>query len=181
MAEKCGDSERAKSLYEQVIAAGSEDRSRAQASLGKLLAKEGDIERAKALFQDALDSDDPEVVGVSAVGLGQIMEGEGKYRRARELYQQAMESGCEPWTKLAKMFLEILLDQHELQATIDRLLDQFARFTDREPDLLISLGESLIRESNAKAAKIVLTRAADSSDQNVARQARDLLEELARQ
>ncbi len=58
-----------------------------------LLAEQGDVPRAKAAFQQAMDSGHPDVSPMAAVNLGLLLAGQGDVAGERAAYQRAIDSG----------------------------------------------------------------------------------------
>ena len=65
----------------------------AAGSLGVLLAEQGDVEGAKAAYQQAIDSGAPRGSTEGALNLGVLLRRQGDVDGAQAAYQQAIDSG----------------------------------------------------------------------------------------
>ena len=66
------------------------------------LAEQGDPQGARAAYQQALDSGDPEVAPWAAADLGMLLAEQGDPQGARAAYQQALDSGNPEVRQLAE-------------------------------------------------------------------------------
>ena len=68
-------------------------RRRGRVRPGVLLAEQGDVQGAKAAYQQAIDSGHADEAPTAAVNLGVLLQEQGEWRGAKAAYQQAIDSG----------------------------------------------------------------------------------------
>jgi predicted negative regulator of RcsB-dependent stress response len=73
-----------------------------------LLANEGDVEGARAAYQQAIDSGHPDEAPRAAVGLGNLLGDQGDVAGARAAYQRAIDSGHPESSDMAMSLLDNL-------------------------------------------------------------------------
>ncbi len=78
-------------------------------TLGLLLQEQGDLEGAKAAYQQAIDSGHADWAPRAAFGLGELLEKQGDLEGAKAAYQQAINSGHADVAPEAAVNLERLL------------------------------------------------------------------------
>jgi predicted negative regulator of RcsB-dependent stress response len=78
-----------------------------------VLAEQGEVAGARAVFQQVIDSGHPDMAPRAMVNLGELLDKEGDVAGARAAYQQAIDSGH---SEAASRALEALGD---LPAAVD--------------------------------------------------------------
>jgi tetratricopeptide (TPR) repeat protein len=63
-----------------------------------LLKDQGEVEGARAAYQQAIDSGHHERAPMAAVGLALMLEEQGEVEGARAAFQQAIDSGHHDWS-----------------------------------------------------------------------------------
>lgn len=81
-------------------------------NLGRRLYEQGDIEGARAAWQQAVDSGHPEHGPPAAYNLGNLLSGQEDFKGAREAYQRAISSGHDQHGPAAAYNLGNLLKKH---------------------------------------------------------------------
>ena len=136
----------------------------AACGLGELLAEQGDVEGARAAYQQAIDSGDPDAGPSAASRLGWLLEQQGDVAGARAAYQQAIDSGHPREAPYAAVNLGPLLakegDVAGARAAYQRAID--SGDPDAAPDAVYRLGLLLAEEGDVAGARAAYQRAIDS-------------------
>ncbi|MBV9455477.1 MAG: tetratricopeptide repeat protein [Rubrobacter sp.] len=98
----------AEHIWRTLIDRSSDQAPTAAFYLGVLLAEQGDIEGARAAYQQAIDSNHPGQAPAAAVNLGVLLKEQGDVQGARAAYQQAIDSNHPEVVPIAKELLRRL-------------------------------------------------------------------------
>jgi tetratricopeptide (TPR) repeat protein len=129
--------------------------------LGVLLHNQGDVDGAKAAYQQAIDSGNPDYAPGAAFYLGNMLRDQGNAAAAKAAYRQAVESGhLDEAPKAAVNLGAMLRDQGDAdgaKAAFQRAVD--SGHPEAAPMALLNLGVLLREQGNADGAKIGFQRA----------------------
>jgi tetratricopeptide (TPR) repeat protein/type II secretory pathway pseudopilin PulG len=133
----------------------------AAAALGALLEEQGDVEGAKAAYQQAVDSGDTEAAPLAAVKLGYLLRDQGNMEGARAAYQVAIDSGHAEHAPAAWIGLGNLL---RLKGDVEGAKSAFQKATasdnaDQVPRAEVNLGVLLAENGDVEGALAAYQRA----------------------
>lgn len=80
---------------------------------GLKLKKDGDLPGARAAFQKAIDSRDPEQAPIGFINLAVLLENTGDFPGARASWQKAIDSGHAKWSPHAANWLGVMLEKQK--------------------------------------------------------------------
>jgi len=132
--------------------------------LGDRLAEHGDVEGARAAYQQAIDSGHPDAGPVAAANLGVLLAEHGDVESARAAYQQAIDSGHLDAGSGAAYNLGILLEAHGdpdgARGAYQHAID--SGHADHAPAAAFNLGVLLEEHEDADRALRAYRQAAES-------------------
>jgi Tfp pilus assembly protein PilF len=152
------------------LQAPTEQAPQAARSLGVLLAEQGDVEGARAAFQQAIASGHPDEAPRAARNLGLLLAEQGDVEGARAAFQQAIASGHPDEAPRAARNLGLLLaEQGDAEGARAALQQAIASgHQDHAPMAARSLGDLLLRHGDVQGACAALQQAIASGHPNQA-------------
>ena len=155
---------RARKIFTVVAAGNSEVAPEAAIYLGVLLKEQGDVEGAKAAYQQAIASGHAEWAPEAAVNLGALLKEQGDVEEAKAAYQQAIASGHADMAPKAAFNLGLLLrEQGNLEgakAAYWQAIDSGHVYM--APRAALNLGPLLEELGDVEGAKAAYRQAIDS-------------------
>jgi tetratricopeptide (TPR) repeat protein len=135
----------------------------AQASLGGLLANEGDLQQARMLLDAAISSGNPDVVPLARTNLGALLLRSGDLQAAREEFERVLGFGATEVASFAQISLGCVLAAMGDAEAGRELLEEVAASDDagQAPRALCLLGE-LYLDDDWEAAQSCLDRVVQS-------------------
>ncbi|MEA2565221.1 MAG: hypothetical protein QOD49_398 [Actinomycetota bacterium] len=152
------------------LQAPAEQAPQAARNLGVLLAEQGDVEGARAAFQQAIASGHPDEAPRAARNLGLLLAEQGDVEGARAAFQQAIASGHPDEAPRAARNLGLLLaDQGDVEGARAALGQAIASgHHDHAPMAARSLGDLLLRHDDVQGACAAFQQAIASGHPNQA-------------
>jgi tetratricopeptide (TPR) repeat protein len=156
----------ARKIFAAVAADHSEAAPKAAYHLGLLQQEQGELEGARASYQQAIDSSDAEWAPVAAVNLGILLVKRGDLEGAKAAYQRAMDSGHPEWSIIAALDLWGPVGEQEdfegARAFYQQIID--SGNPDWAPLAAYNLGILLGKQGDLEGAKAAYQRAIDSGN-----------------
>jgi Tfp pilus assembly protein PilF len=152
------------------LQAPSEQGPHAARNLGLLLAEQGDVDGARAAFQQAIASGHPDEAPRAARNLGITLAEQGDVEGARAAFQQAVASGHPGEAPRAARNLGLLLaEQGDVEGARAALRQAIASgHPDEAPRAARSLGDLLLRNDDVQGACAAFQQAIASGHPNQA-------------
>jgi Tfp pilus assembly protein PilF len=154
------------------LQAPSEQAPQAARNLGVLLAEQGDVEGARAAFQQAIASGHPDEGPRAARNLGLLRAEQGDLEGARAALQQAIASGHRDHAPLAARSLGMLLRRSDVQGACAAFQQAIASgHPNQAPRAAVNLGITLAKQRDVEGARAAFRQAIDSQHADSAPQA----------
>jgi Tfp pilus assembly protein PilF len=154
------------------LQAPSEQPPQAARNLGLLLAEQGDVEGARAAFQQAIASGHPDEAPRAARNLGLLLAEQGDIEGARAALQQAIASGHSDEAPRAARSLGMLLRRDDVRGACAAFQQAIASgHPDQAPRAAVNLGITLAKQRDVEGARSAFRQAIDSQHADSAPQA----------
>ena len=154
----------ARTAWEPLASGQTDQAPMASKNLALVLKLTGDLDGARAAYQRAIDSRDPEATPAALHGLGVLLEEQGDVAGAKAAYQRAIDSGHPDRAPMAAVNLGLLLaGQGEVagaKAAYQQAID--SGHPDQAPAAAVNLGVLLAEQGDVAGAKAAYQQAIDS-------------------
>jgi tetratricopeptide (TPR) repeat protein len=161
---------RAQKIYTAIAAQNSDAAPMAAFNLGVLLEEQGDLEGAKAAFQQAIDSDHSDIALEALVNLGLLLKQQGDLEGAKAAFQQAIDSDHPEQAPKAAVNLGVLLEEQGdlagAKAAYQQAID--SGYADAAPMAVYNLARLLTEQGDLAGAQAAYQWAIDSGYAEVA-------------
>jgi tetratricopeptide (TPR) repeat protein len=151
----------AQKIFTDVAAGNSEVAPGAALVLGSLLMEQGDLEEAKAAYQQAIASGHTYIVSMATLNLGSLLAEQGDLAGARVAFQHALSSDHAETAPITAFNLGLLLtEQGDLAGAKAAYQQAIASgHADVAPRAALNLGNLLMEQGNLAGARVAFQQA----------------------
>jgi TolA-binding protein len=156
----------AREAWEPLAVGETEEAPMAARNLGVILKRIGDLDGARAAFQRASESDNPQAKAGASISLAILLEEQGDLAGARAAYQKAIDSDHPQYSPQAAFGLGRLQERQEdvagARAAYQKAID--SDHPEYAPAAAIRLGDLLSKHEDVEGAKAAYQAAVDTGE-----------------